>query len=79
QRIRERRPTYRFGILLLATAQAFYASLAQAISDAAALHAGANLTCQFEYIVDRTPSAIVAQIEQLAVQCDGLAVVSFAH
>ncbi|AMN80212.1 LacI family DNA-binding transcriptional regulator [Pseudomonas azotoformans] len=79
QRIRERRPTYRFGILLLATAQAFYASLAQAISAAAEQHAGANLTCQFEYIVDRTPSAIVAQIEQLAVQCDGLAVVSFAH
>ncbi len=34
QRIRERRPTYRFGILLLGTAQAFYANLAQSISDA---------------------------------------------
>ncbi len=79
QRIRERRPTYRFGILLLATAQAFYATLAQSIAAAAEHHAGANLTCQFEYIVDRSPSAIVAQIEQLAVQCDGLAVVSFAH
>lgn len=79
QRIRERRPTYRFGILLLATAQAFYASLAQAIAQAAEHHAGANLACQFDYIVDRSPSAIVAQIEQLAVQCDALAVVSFAH
>jgi LacI family transcriptional regulator len=79
QRIRERRPTYRFGILLLATAQAFYASLAQAISEAAEQHADANLSCEFEYITDRTPAAIVAQIEHLAVKCDGLAVVSFAH
>ncbi|MFL1493929.1 LacI family DNA-binding transcriptional regulator [Pseudomonas antarctica] len=79
QRIRERRPTYRFGMLLLGTAQAFYANLAQSISEAAQHHASANLTCQFEYIVDRTPSVIAAQIEQLAVQCDGLAVVSFAH
>ncbi|MBV4456139.1 MULTISPECIES: LacI family DNA-binding transcriptional regulator [Pseudomonas] len=79
QRIRERRPTYRFGILLLATAQAFYAGLAQAISEAAEQHAGANLSCEFEYITDRTPAAIVAQIEHLAVKCDGLAVVSFAH
>ena len=31
QRIRERRPTYRFGVLLLGTAQAFYAQLAQSI------------------------------------------------
>lgn len=79
QRIRERRPTYRFGILLLATAQAFYAGLAQAISEAAEQHPGANLSCEFEYITDRTPAAIVAQIEHLAVKCDGLAVVSFAH
>ncbi|SIR91884.1 LacI family DNA-binding transcriptional regulator [Pseudomonas sp. A214] len=79
QRILERRPTYRFGILLLGTAQAFYANLAQAITEAAQRQAGANLTCQFEYVFDRTPSAIIAQIEQLAVQCDGLAVVSFAH
>ncbi|WP_103307850.1 MULTISPECIES: LacI family DNA-binding transcriptional regulator [unclassified Pseudomonas] len=79
QRILERRPTYRFGILLLGTAQAFYANLAQAITEAAQRQVGANLTCQFEYVFDRTPSAIIAQIEQLAVQCDGLAVVSFAH
>lgn len=79
QRIRERRPTFRFGILLLGTAQAFYAHLAESIREAAAQHAAANLTCQFDYINDRTPSAIVTQIEQLAVQCDGLAVVSFAH
>ncbi|MCC1724607.1 hypothetical protein KSI32_24895, partial [Salmonella enterica subsp. enterica serovar Indiana] len=71
--------TYRFGILLLGTAQAFYANLAQSISTAAQQHATANLTCQFDYILDRTPSAIAAQIEQLAVQCDALAVVSFAH
>jgi LacI family transcriptional regulator len=79
QRIRERRPSYRFGILLLGTAQAFYANLAAAITEAAQCQAGANLSCQFDYVFDRTPSAIIAQIEQLAVQCDGLAVVSFAH
>jgi LacI family transcriptional regulator len=79
QRIRERRPSYRFGILLLGTAQAFYSNVAAAITEAAQRHTGANLSCQFEYVFDRTPSAIVAQIEQLAVQCDGLAVVSFAH
>jgi len=79
QRIRERRPSYRFGILLLGTAQAFYGNVAAAITEAAQCHAGANLSIQFEYVFDRTPSAIVAQIEQLAVQCDGLAVVSFAH
>ncbi|MGE8485284.1 MAG: substrate-binding domain-containing protein [Pseudomonas sp.] len=79
QRIRERRPSYRFGILLLGTAQAFYANVAAAITEAAQRQAGANLSCQFEYVFDRTPSAIIAQIEQLAVQCDGLAVVSFAH
>ena len=79
QRIRERRPTYRFGILLLGTAQAFYANLATAITDAAQRQAQANLSCHFEYVIDRTPSAIVAQIEQLAVQYDGLAVVSFSH
>ncbi|QXH78131.1 LacI family DNA-binding transcriptional regulator [Pseudomonas salmasensis] len=79
QRIRERRPTYRFGVLLLGTAQAFYAQLAHSISEAAQHHATANLSCQFDYINDRTPGAIVAQIEQLAVQCDALAVVSFAH
>ncbi|WP_439864986.1 LacI family DNA-binding transcriptional regulator [Pseudomonas antarctica] len=79
QRIRERRPTYRFGVLLLGTAQAFYANLAEAITDAAQHHATANLTCQFDYVFDRSPSAIVAQIERLAVQCDALAVVSFAH
>jgi len=79
QRIRERRPAYRFGILLLGTAQAFYANLARSISEAAQKHTDANLTCQFDYVFDRTPSAIVAQIEQLAVQCDALAVVSFAH
>ena len=79
QRIRERRPSYRFGILLLGTAQAFYSNVAAAITEAAQRQTGANLSCQFEYVFDRTPSAIVAQIEQLAVQCDGLAVVSFAH
>ncbi|WLG87173.1 LacI family DNA-binding transcriptional regulator [Pseudomonas cucumis] len=79
QRIRERRPTYRFGILLLGTAQAFYGNVATAITEAAQRQAGANLSIQFEYVFDRTPSAIIAQIEQLAVQCDGLAVVSFAH
>ncbi|MBT2372669.1 LacI family DNA-binding transcriptional regulator [Pseudomonas fluorescens] len=79
QRIRERRPSYRFGILLLGTAQAFYANVAAAINEAAQRQEGANVSCQFEYIVDRTPGAIIAQIEQLAVQCDGLAVVSFAH
>ena len=79
QRIRERRPSYRFGILLLGTAEAFYSNVAAAITEAAQRHTGANLSCQFEYVFDRTPSAIVAQIEQLAVQCDGLAVVSFAH
>ncbi|MCK9813393.1 LacI family transcriptional regulator [Pseudomonas chlororaphis] len=79
QRIRERRPSYRFGILLLGTAQAFYRNVAQAIEHAAQHRAECNLSCQFETIVDRSPAAIVAQIEQLAVQCDGLAVVSFAH
>ncbi|BBI42531.1 LacI family DNA-binding transcriptional regulator [Pseudomonas syringae pv. actinidiae] len=79
QRIVEQRPTYRFGVLLLNTAQAFYANLAQAIDQAAQRRIGANLTCQFEYVTDRSPAAIVAQLEQLAVQCDGLAVVSFAH
>jgi LacI family transcriptional regulator len=79
QRIRERRPSYRFGILLLATAQTFYGNFAAAIRQAAQAHADANLSCQFEYIHDRSPAAIVAQLEQLAVQCDGLAVVSFAH
>lgn len=79
QRIRERRPSYRFGILLLATAQTFYGNFAAAIRNAAQAHADANLSCQFEYIHDRSPAAIVAQLEQLAVQCDGLAVVSFAH
>jgi len=79
QRIRERRPSYRFGILLLGTAQAFYGNVATAITEAAQRQAGANLSIQFEYVFDRTPSAIIAQIEQLAVQCDGLAVVSFAH
>ncbi|MDR8363223.1 LacI family DNA-binding transcriptional regulator [Pseudomonas sp. JL3] len=79
QRIRERRPTYRFGILLLGTAQAFYGNVATAITEAAQRQAGANLSIQFEYVFDRTPRAIIAQIEQLAVQCDGLAVVSFAH
>ena len=34
QRIRERRPTYRFGILLLGTAQAFYGNVAAAINEA---------------------------------------------
>ncbi|MGY4496040.1 LacI family DNA-binding transcriptional regulator [Pseudomonas sp. TE3610] len=77
QRIQERRPTYRFGILLLGTAQAFYGQLAAAIEHAARRHASANLTCQFEYVVDRSPAAIIHQIEQLAVQCDALAVVSF--
>jgi LacI family transcriptional regulator len=78
QRIRERRPRYRFGILLLGTAQAFYGNLAAAITEAAQRRDGANLSCQFEYVFDRTPSAVVAQIEQLAVQCDGLAVCGFA-
>ena len=79
QRIRERRPSYRFGILLLGTAQAFYGNLAAAINVAAQRQPDANLSCHFDYIVDRSPNAIVRQIEQLAVQCDGLAVVSFAH
>ncbi|MGP0016208.1 MULTISPECIES: LacI family DNA-binding transcriptional regulator [Pseudomonas] len=79
QRIRERRPSYRFGILLLGTAQAFYGNLATAINAAAQHQSDANLSCQFDYVFDRSPAAIVAQIEQLAVQCDGLAVVSFAH
>jgi LacI family transcriptional regulator len=79
QRIHASRPSYRFGILLLGTAQAFYANLAQSIVSAAEQYAGAHLSCQFDYIVDRTPSAIISQIEKLAVQCDGLAVVSFAH
>ncbi|MFA1028678.1 LacI family transcriptional regulator [Pseudomonas syringae pv. helianthi] len=79
QRIQERRPTYRFGILLLGTAQAFYANLAHAIADAAQRRIAANLTCQFDYVFDRSPGAIVTQLEHLAVQCDGLAVVSFAH
>jgi len=77
QRLHERRPTYRFGILLLATAQAFYGQLAAAIEHSARRHASANLSCQFEYVVDRSPAAIIEQIEQLAVQCDALAVVSF--
>ena len=79
QRIRERRPAYRFGILLLGTAQAFYGNLAAAITEAARRQLEANLSCHFEYIVDRSPAAIVAQIEHMAVQYDGLAVVSFTH
>lgn len=79
QRIRERRPGYRFGILLLSTAADFYTNLANAIREAARDHPVANLSCQFEYIHDRSPAAIVDHIEQLAVQCDGLAVVSYAH
>ncbi|GFM81145.1 LacI family transcriptional regulator [Pseudomonas cichorii] len=79
QRIRERRPHYRFGILLLGTAQAFYANLAAAINEAARAWPDANLTCHFEYITDRTPAVIAGQIEQLAVKYDGLGVVSFAH
>ncbi len=79
QRIRERRPTYRFGILLLRTAADFYNNLANALRDAARDHPHANLTCQFDYVQDRSPGAIIEQIEQLAVQCDGLAVVSYAH
>jgi LacI family transcriptional regulator len=79
QRIRERRPSYRFGILLLGTAQAFYGNVATAITEAAQRESGANLSVQFDYVLDRSPTAIIAQIEQLAVQCDGLAVVSFAH
>jgi LacI family transcriptional regulator len=53
QRIRARRPSYRFGILLLATAQTFYGNFAAAIRQAAQAHAEANLSCQFEYIHDR--------------------------
>ena len=79
QRIRERRPTYRFGILLLGTAQAFYGNLAAAITEAARRQVEANLSCHFEYVVDRSPAAIVAQIEHMAVQYDGLALVSFSH
>ncbi|KQQ55950.1 LacI family transcriptional regulator [Pseudomonas sp. Leaf127] len=79
QRIRERRPHYRFGILLLGTAQAFYANLAAAITDAAREQGQASLSCHFDYIHDRTPAVIAAQIEQLAVQYDGVAVVTFAH
>ena len=79
QRIRERRPTYRFGILLLGTAQAFYGNLAAAIGEAARRQLEANLSCHFEYVIDRSPGAIVAQIEHMAVQYDGLAVVSFTH
>ena len=79
QRIRERRPSYRFGILLLGTAPDFYNNLANAIREAARDHPAANLSCQFEYIHDRSPAAIVEQIEQLAVQCDALAVVSYTH
>ena len=79
QRIRERRPTYSFGILLLGTAQAFYGNLAAAITEAARRQVEANLSCHFEYVVDRSPAAIVAQIEHMAVQYDGLALVSFSH
>ncbi|MFJ4142872.1 LacI family DNA-binding transcriptional regulator [Pseudomonas sp. NPDC089734] len=79
QRIQARRPHYRFGILLLGTAQAFYANLAEAINEAARAWPDANLSCHFEYITDRTPAVIAGQIEQLAVKYDGLGVVSFAH
>ncbi|EIK93369.1 putative LacI family regulatory protein [Pseudomonas sp. M47T1] len=78
QRIHERRPTYRFGFLLLGTAKAFYGQLADAIDTAARRQGHANLGCQLEYVTDRSPAAIIDQIEQLAVQCDALAVVSFA-
>ncbi|WP_213878745.1 LacI family DNA-binding transcriptional regulator [Pseudomonas sp. dw_358] len=79
QRIREQRPSYRFGILLLGTAQAFYANLAQAISTAAGRQQNASLSCHFDYVIDRSPTAVAAQIRAMAGQCDGLAVVSFAH
>lgn len=79
QRIREQRPHYRFGILLLGTAQAFYALLAAAIDDAARCHPTAQLSCRFDHVLDRAPAAVAAQIRALARQCQGLAVVSFAH
>ena len=78
QRINERKPTYRFGVLLLGTAQAFYGALANAITVAAQRQGNAHLSCQFDYVQDRSPAAIIRQIEQLAVQCDALAVVSFS-
>jgi len=79
ERIREQRPSYRFGILLLATAQAFYANLATALGEAARRHDRANISCHFDYVTDRAPSVIAAQIGRLASQNDSLAVVSFAH
>ncbi|MFH7489676.1 LacI family transcriptional regulator, partial [Pseudomonas syringae pv. tagetis] len=59
QRIKERRPTNRFGILLLGTAQAFYANLSHAIAEAAQRRIAANLTCLFDFVFDRCPGAIV--------------------
>ncbi len=78
QRIHERKPAYRFGVLLLSTAQAFYGQLQRAIEDAARRYGAANLSCQFDHVTDRSPAAIIGQIERLAVQCDALAVVSFS-
>ena len=60
QRIRERRPSYRFGILLLGTAQAFYSNVAAAITEAAQRQTGANLAVSLSTfsIAHRAPSLL---------------------
>jgi len=79
ERIREKKPGYHFGILLLGTSLEFYGHLREAIREQARLFTEANIICHDDAIIDRSPHAVARQIEQLAEQCDCLALVCFEH
>lgn len=79
ERIREKKPGYHFGFLLLGTSLEFYGHLRSAIGEQARLFTDANIVCHDDAIIDRSPHAVARQIEQLAEHCDCLALVCFEH
>ncbi|RRW40400.1 LacI family DNA-binding transcriptional regulator [Pseudomonas luteola] len=79
ERIKKNKPNYHLGFLLLGTSQEFYQNLSEAITEEARNCSKATVTCHIDYIFNRSPLLIASQINQLAEQCHGMALVCFDH
>jgi LacI family transcriptional regulator len=79
QRLLQERPTVRLGFLLQMSGEAFYQSLAQALSQAAAAHGQARIRIMIGYLNELEPQAVAQRILDLGSEVDALAVVAADH
>lgn len=78
-RVAAARPRHRFGFLLQQPHRAFYRTLAQALQEAAAAVAEAEIEARLEFLADLAPQNVAARLEALGRDCAAVAVVAAVH